>query len=418
MTLVPSSGFRNAVLLQGPNGPFFKRFGDDLRKRGVEVTKVNFQPGDWLFYRGPNTVTYRGPLDDWKAFFRKLVQERGFDAVFAFGDGRPLHRDAIAVARELGIQIWVFEEGYLRPDYITLERDGVNGNSRLPKEAEFYRSEAPKVTPSDRVAVGRTFNAQAWWTTLHALALTLFGWLFPSYRHHRNVNAWLQAAYWVRGWFRKHLYAWRERHVLPYLVREQPRQFFLVPLQVHLDSQMQHADYADFREFIEEVVAGFARNAPPGTLLVLKHHPHDRAYRDYTGYLAELERRYGCVGRLVYIHDQHLPTLLKNTRGVITMNSTVGLQALAHGAPVKAMGRAIYNFEGLTSAKSLAKFFQEPGGVDRDLHRDFVAYLRATNQINGSFYRFVSGCPSVAAFALGVADSPECIDEAAGESAG
>ena len=51
------------------------------------------------------------------------------DLVFLFGDCRPIHRAAHDVATAMGIDVGVFEEGYLRPDFITLERHGVNGNS-------------------------------------------------------------------------------------------------------------------------------------------------------------------------------------------------------------------------------------------------------------------------------------------------
>jgi capsule polysaccharide modification protein KpsS len=44
---------RHALLLQGPVGPFFRRLADELCARGTAVSKVNFNPGDSLFYRGP-----------------------------------------------------------------------------------------------------------------------------------------------------------------------------------------------------------------------------------------------------------------------------------------------------------------------------------------------------------------------------
>ena len=72
------------------------------------------------------------------------------------------------------------------------------------------------------------------------------------------------------------------------------------------------------------------------------------------------------------------------------MNSTVGTSALFHGAPVKVMGRAIYNMPKLTYQGSLANFFCEICQVDGQLFEAFNSWMRANNQFNGSFYKEVS----------------------------
>lgn len=377
---------KHALLLQGPVGPFFRRFAEDLRRRGTRVTKVNFNAGDALFFRGKDVIAYDGKLDAWPAACRKLMTERGIDAVFVFGDQRGIHRAAIELARELGIAVWAFEEGYLRPNYVTLERHGVNGNSRMPKDAAAYRG-AKLPPPREPVPVGNTFGRHAMWTILHSIALTFGFWLYPRYRHHRNSGTFYNAFCWTRGGFRKLKYKLKERKVLERVLSKHDARYFVLPLQVHCDSQLTHSDFPSMEAFIDEVVGTFATSARPDDLLVVKHHPHDTPYRDYTKYLRQLGAKHGCADRLVYVHDLHLPTLLKHARGVVTMNSTVGISALHHRAPVKVLGRAVYDVTGLTSSKPLAKFFADPGRVDHDLYERFVAYLRAHNQINGSFYR-------------------------------
>ena len=139
----------HALLLQGPVGPFFTRLARELVREGVGVTKVNFNAGDALFYRGPGAVAFRRPAEEWPAFARALIEQRGIDAVFLFGDCRPMHVQAVAIARELGIPVWVFEEGYLRPHFITLEEHGVNGYSRMPRTADGDRVR-PRALPRSR----------------------------------------------------------------------------------------------------------------------------------------------------------------------------------------------------------------------------------------------------------------------------
>lgn len=379
-------GIRSALLLQGPVGPFFKRFGEDLRRRGARVTKVNFNAGDALFYRGPDVIKYDGRVAQWPTRFREIVAERQVDAIFVFGDQRAIHAPVIAIAKQLGIAVWAFEEGYLRPDYVTLEPGGVNGNSSMPKEAAAYR-DAALPEPAEPLAIGATFGRHAMWTMMHSVALTFGFWRYPRYVHHRNSGTFYNAFCWTRGALRKLKYKVTERGLLDDVVAHHDGKYFVLPLQVHCDSQLTHSSYPSIEALIEEVVRTFAASAPADHLLVVKHHPHDTPYRDYTKALRAIGAKYGVGERLRYCHDLHLPTLLKHARGVVTMNSTVGISALHHRAPVKVLGRAVYDVHGLTSPQTLAEFFVDPAPVDYELYERFVAYLRAHNQINGSFYR-------------------------------
>ncbi len=64
----------------------------------------------------------------------EIFSKQKIDAILMYNDCRIIHAKAIKVAKELGIEIWIFEEGYLRPYCITLEKDGVNANSSLPRD--------------------------------------------------------------------------------------------------------------------------------------------------------------------------------------------------------------------------------------------------------------------------------------------
>jgi capsule polysaccharide modification protein KpsS len=386
--MFPELGVKRALLLQGPMGPFFQRFARDLRDAGIEVTKVNLNAGDALFYpRG--ALAYRGTPERWPDFLGGLIRARGIDGIFVFGDGRPYHRQAIELARRLGVAVFVFEEGYLRPDYITLERDGVNGYSQMPKDPAVYRALAlPEGEAPERpLHVGATFGRAAWFSTLYSLALTLGFFAYPHYRHHRPLNAWAEAFRWVRGGLRKLRYRFDEREVSQRLVTQHRHQYFLVALQVHQDFQLQHSRFRSVPAFIEEVVASFAAHAPAQMLLVIKHHPMDRAYADYGPLIARLTERHKLDGRVLYVHDLHLPTLLRNARGAVMINSTVGLSSLQYGTPVKVLGAAVYDMEGLTCQAPLEQFWNDPGKIDPLLCRGFRRYLLQHNQINGSFYR-------------------------------
>jgi len=378
---------RNILLLQGPVGPFFARLAQDLRWAGANVHKVNFNGGDWLFYsRG--ATPYRGRVDAFPDFLETLCRELRIEVVMLFGDCRPVHQGVRPVAERLGLRVEVFEEGYIRPDYITMETHGVNGNSALPRSPIFFLN-TPAPTPAKTMTVGLSiWHAAMWAFIYYAVAVFLWGF-YPHYHHHRPLH-WFEGLRWVRGTWRKLFYRVKERGALERLTTGDAPPFFLVPLQVHNDAQVGvHSEFGGVKDFIAHVATSFARHAPPESVLVLKHHPMDRPYSDYTGLLRRLGQQLGIAGRIVYIHDQHLPTLLNHARGVITINSTTGISAIHHGCPTLALGDAIYRIEGMTAAVPLDEFWcaSEDAAVQRELYRRFRNHLIHRTQINGNFYR-------------------------------
>jgi capsule polysaccharide modification protein KpsS len=376
---------RKLLLLQGPAGPFFARLSRQLREAGAVVSKVNFNGGEDLYYREPGVVPYRGSLEGWAEFFESLVAERSIDGIILFGDCRPLHRRAIEQATKLGVEVFVFEEGYVRPDFVTLERGGVNGHSSIPQDPGAY-AELELMKERPHQPVKHAFMKSALHTICYASATALLRERYPLYRHHRDIRPLAQAALWWRGTVRRAVHTLRDREIAKRLERHDMPPYFFVPLQVHLDSQLKHSRYATINEFIREVVATFAEHAPAECELVLKLHPMDRPYSDYAMDIEVLRLEHGLGNRLHYVDVINLPAALRHARGTVVINSTVGLSSLMHGTPVKCLGRAVYDIPGLTHQGSLAEFFAAPSAVDRELHQRFRQWLLENNQLNGSVW--------------------------------
>lgn len=377
-------------------GPFFRRFARELTSVGATVSKINFNGGDQLFFGGVGAVPYRGTLHAWPNWLKQFCLERRIDVIFLFGDCRAYHSHAMRIAKKTGIPVYVFEEGYLRPDFITLERGGVNGHSTMGPRPE-HSGEAPEAEEvgeggeigraPDEVRVGKAFWLGARCAAAYSWALTLLAWRYPSYAHHRDLNPIREALRWIRGGIRKFTWRYRDRHALARLTATRSKRYFVVPLQVHNDFQLGHSRFTSVEAFLREVVASFAAHAPSDQVLVVKHHPMDRPYRDYTHLLGELRKEHRLGARLLYVADLHLPTLLRHARGTVVINSTVGLQSLRYGTPVLAEGQAVYNSPGLTAQCDLATFWRHPGKVDRSEVSRFISCLRRNNQANGSFIR-------------------------------
>lgn len=383
--------FRNkkVLFLQGPVGPFFKRLAKDLTIANAETYKINFNGGDWIF--SPfHSINFRGSLEEWPSFFSDFIERYGIDAVILFGDCREYHRIAHRIAKQKKIEIGVFEEGYVRPDYITFERFGVNGFSLLPRNREFYDALGANesITP-DVKHVGNAFWYAAWYACLYyCFAVCLRPW-FRNYKHHRPLNL-KESNYWIKAVWRKLFYKYNERGIQHSLITQNKKNYFLAPLQISTDAQIsEHSDFGSVEAFIERIISSFSAHAPKNTLLVIKHHPLDRGYHDYSELISRLSKNFNVIERVKYIHDKHLPTLLEHARGVVLINSTVGLSAIHHSAPLKTCGSAIYDIDGLTYQESLDDFWHESEifTVDRALYQRFKGFVINNKQINGNFYR-------------------------------
>lgn len=78
-----------------------------------------------------------------------------------------------------------------------------------------------------------------------------------------------------------------------------------------------------------------------------------------------LSLKFNVEGRVLYVHDLHLPTLLTNARGCVVINSTVGLSALYHNCPLKVVGRAFYDIDGLTYQGNLHSFGKNAAHINQ-----------------------------------------------------
>jgi capsular polysaccharide export protein len=133
-------------------------------------------------------------------------------------------------------------------------------------------------------------------------------------------------------------------------------------------------------------VRSFARHAPPDAHLVVKVHPLDPCLKRWSRRLPAIAEAAG-IGRRVHVaHHGPLDLMLGGSRGMVTVNSTVGLRAIVLGCPTKALGRAVWDVEGLTHQGPLDRFWTEAAPPDPALRTDFLAALQATTQLRGVFY--------------------------------
>lgn len=388
-TLPAAQQKRRFLFLQGVRSPFFPQLADALRGLGHGIRKVNFTVGDRVYWRRGDATSYRGPMDRLPDFYAAQFEKHGITDLVLFGDCRPVHRPAIERAKAAAIRVHVFEEGYFRPFWITLERDGVNAHSRLPSDPSWYRTQAALVPQYDN---GSPFASPFWKRAAYDIGYNFWAGLNPIL--HRGVQGHVPYSplseylgYVKRG----ALVKWRERQskqASEQLIGEaSTKPFFLFPLQLANDAQiLHHSPYKSMRDALDQVLESFATFAPKESRLAVKIHPLDPGMINYRGELLARSKELGLDGRIFYLESGNLPKLLSHTVGVVTVNSTVGGSALVHNRPTIALGKAIYNLPGLTFQGPLDQFWIHKKKPDSTLFKNFRNLVVHRSQVNGGFY--------------------------------
>ena len=375
---------QHILLIQGKMGDFFSRFSSFLQKQGKTVSKINLNAGDAFFYQhNTNVYNYQDSLENFDIFLENLIKNQQVDAVVCFGDCRPHHAMASQICQATDTQFFVFEEGYLRPDYITLQQDGINAYSQLDFEQISHLQKA-----NDKpLFTNNRFYRLCLSAIVYYIVEQCGRRKYPNYHHYRGMTAWQEAITWLKAPFIKAFGYFADKKLQKKCETTWLNQYFLVSLQVYNDSQITfHSDYADVVDFIEEVLTSFAGFSDKNQQLLFKHHPLDRAHRQYGDFIQQLSINLGIAERVHYGCDMHLPTLIKHSLGMVTINSTTALQSVYHNRPTKIMGRALYDLPKLTHQSSLDDFWQNPTVPDKEFYQHFREYLIEQTQLNGSFY--------------------------------
>jgi capsular polysaccharide export protein len=376
---------RSFLALQGTASHFFSCLSSGLIEKGHSARRINFCGGDLLYSGAADSWNFGGLAADLDTWYSETLKSGDFTDILLFGDCRAVHQPVHALAEQFGIAVHVFEEGYVRPHWLTLEKHGVNGRSLLPRDPAWYFDRRAPVSPP-ALATGYNLYERAFHDIRYRMGNALYASRFPGYRSHRPFNGAKEYAALAKRFMQQKRHRDEAARATSQVLKSR-RPYYLFPLQLNSDSQIiVHSSFSGVREAIEQVMHSFAHHAPGDASLVIKNHPLDTGIVEYRQFSQELARTLGLDGRLVFLEDGHLPTLLEHSRGVVVVNSTVGLSALHHRRPLMALGDAIYDMEGMTWQGGLDDFWTQASRPDMNLYYAFLDYVIHHTQINGDFY--------------------------------
>ncbi|WP_037293295.1 capsule biosynthesis protein [Roseobacter sp. CCS2] len=378
------------LFLQGPHGPFFRQLGDMLRKADATIWRVGFNAGDAAFWgRASGYIPFQGDAADWPVTLAQIITEHAITDIVLYGDTRPIHAEAVQQAKALGLRVHVFEEGYLRPYWVTYERGGSNGHSRLmdfsvaDMRDRLARSDIDMPTPP------------AHWGDMrqHIFYGAAYHWFvmfrnrrYPGFKPHRALPVHQEALLYTKRLLLMPVMGLHRRWAT-HRIRAGGYPYHIALLQLEHDASFQaHSSFANMQSFITEVIVGFADGAPAHHHLVFKAHPLENGQSPLRQMIRRIAAEQGIATRTHYLRGGKLAQILNDARSAVTVNSTSGQQALWRGIPLKAFGTAVFSKPEFVSDQPLPAFFAAPQRPDAQAYREYRQFLLETSQVPGGFY--------------------------------
>lgn len=385
------------LFLQGPPSRFCKLLADEAERQGHTALRINLCVGDWLTWVGRPAVNYKGALAGWRDYLEDfLVRERVTDIVY-YADRLPYHRVALEVAEKLGLRATTYEFGYLRPDWITLERGGMSSRSHFPTDPDRIKRIAALVAEPDlEERYLYPFHREAFHEVVFNLSNYFLKPLFWRYQADKYYNPLVDYLSYIPRLIGARILRTRTRALISRLI-DSGTPYFVVPLQMQSDYQLRaNSPYGHQRELIEEVIASFARHAAPANHLLFKMHPLDNGLERWSRTVSGLASRHGIAARVHLVDGGKLKKILRPAKGVVLVNSTVGLHALFDLIPIKVLGMAVFDIVGLTHQGPLDTFWTAPEQPEPALRDAFVRAIAGTIQVKGNFYTSAGRAAAIA----------------------
>ena len=165
-----------------------------------------------------------------------------------------------------------------------------------------------------------------------------------------------------------------------------PERYIFVPFQVPHDTQIAcYSPWIDSMEMMYEMIMNAVdKSSDKETIFVFKEHPSWKKH---------FEHLYNKHPRAMFANGNQTVDLIKNAEAIITINSTVGLEALSLSKKVITLGEACYNVPSLVqNATNLEDLISCLNNVkswdfDKSLRDNFFKYLREIYCIPSSHHK-------------------------------
>jgi capsule polysaccharide modification protein KpsS len=224
----------------------------------------------------------------------------------------------------MSVRAFLFEFAYFRPFTLTVEEKGLNDYNSVPRDPDFFR----RLYSNVEVDFDAILNPSTAVFTPNKDLLHILG----NSSNHIEERSKL---------------ARQNRQKKPVNLKTR---YVFVPFQVESDTQIvEHSPHIkSMRNLVAitaEAVFDYNQRYNDDLRIVYKPHPVDVNLKlDY------IEQFIECYPHAEISYAESTPELIANASLVITINSTVGIEALIQKKPVLTLGNAFYAIPGLVSS--------------------------------------------------------------------
>lgn len=333
---------------------------NDMIRLNLDIAKIN---------RGlDRTQHYEKEVKSYLEGIREADQQFGID-LFIVWSMRLRERTIYHYAKKHNIPIYIFEHGYFRPFTLTVDSQGINYENSLPRSSDFYLNLAydeerfRKYLLSPETAVKneqvhkkyreicdahRLMHASPTKIKIGSRVISKLKDGSITYSIRRQINKYIiqplgniQVDYKLQSCNRI-----SERLI------SSGEQYIFVPFQLQTDTQtVLFSPYIKTMKtlvvLMSEAVEKYNEMNEAKLKVVFKPHP---MYKIKEPDMNMLEILKICEKYKYSYFNTTISTLnlIDRSQFIVTINSTVGIEALTRGKRVMTLGQAFYNIEGIT----------------------------------------------------------------------
>lgn len=329
-------------------------------------TRKNFQKKDW-----------ERILLKYLSFLKIINDKKKIKISIMWNNSTLYERALYYFCKKNNIKFYVLEQGYFRPFTLAFDSKGVNADASISKEKKFYKN-----ITIDRKRLIEYLTKPEYAVISNNLDKP---YLYNIFRLIDKIKI-----------FNKKFYDITENTIWEYINRKIKKnkaetinkinidkmEYIFIPFQVELDSQIilnssRIKKMSELYEIVSKAVKKYNNKNKNKIKAIFKAHP-----MDYLLNIEEIKRLENEYNETIFLTSGDTKELIKQSKGVITINSTVGIEALCEYKPLITLGEAFYNIEGIAQYcknydnlyEDIEKIFNKE--TDQNLIDKFLYYLR------------------------------------------
>jgi capsule polysaccharide modification protein KpsS len=417
------------LFLQSPYSFLFNEIGKKLKNEDINSYALTFNPGDKYLYKDIDYIDIHKKINNMKysqinsnkqneilnidnyykkkkekilneeltkrekeyfykyvEILEKIIKEKDIKFLVMQNDTRWQHSLAIYVADKMNINYYVFELGLFRPNTITIDPQGVNYNNSVPIDKEFYRN----------ISIDNKFDYSKTNSDISEFDRNIIVTKYMIYYRIGELlgkNSLENKTIRLKDYFSRFYNTYLKKSKKEDNSIQLPPNYIFAPFQVVNDSQtLVHSDFNNMIEFAETVIEGvkeYNSNNDDNLALIFKEHPMDVGKVNYDDFY----EKYKNDDSIIFLKQGNTNKIIEKSNLVITINSTVGIEALEMHKKVICLGRAFYAIKDIAKKSNQITLANDIGEIlnkeiDTDLIDNFLDYLKYEYQIEGNEYYY------------------------------